>query len=58
MAGIITGTKTAYEYLGESIERFPAGEEMETLLRQAGFRAAQSDPLLFGVVTLYTAVKP
>jgi demethylmenaquinone methyltransferase/2-methoxy-6-polyprenyl-1,4-benzoquinol methylase len=58
MAAIITGTKTAYEYLGESIERFPAGAEMQALLEKAGLGSVLCEPLLFGVVTLYTAIAP
>ena len=47
----------AYSYLPESVGAFPWGEEFVTILRQAGFHNARSQPLTFGVVYLYTARK-
>lgn len=57
MAGILTREKDAYEYLGGSIEQFPAGAEMLDLLKSCHFQKAQATPLTFGVVTLYQAEK-
>lgn len=58
IAGWITGERSAYEYLGESIMSFPRGAEMEALLMQNGFSSARTQPLTLGVVSLYEAVKP
>jgi demethylmenaquinone methyltransferase/2-methoxy-6-polyprenyl-1,4-benzoquinol methylase len=55
MAGLLTGETDAYEYLGGSIEQFPAGEKMTTLLTQTGFTTATVTPLTFGVVSVYDA---
>ncbi len=57
MAGMITGEKDAYEYLGGSIEQFPAGTAMTGLLESCGFTATRADPLTAGVVTLYEGTK-
>lgn len=57
MAGLLTGQKDAYEYLGGSIEQFPAGEKMIALLDKMGLKQGSADPLTFGVVTVYEAVK-
>ncbi len=57
MAGALTGEKDAYEYLGGSIEQFPAGKNMTDLLETCGFQNTQADPLTFGVVTLYEGTK-
>lgn len=57
MAGFLTKEKDAYEYLGGSIEQFPAGERMISLLNGAGYRAASADPMTFGVVTVYEAAR-
>jgi demethylmenaquinone methyltransferase/2-methoxy-6-polyprenyl-1,4-benzoquinol methylase len=54
----LTGQKTAYDYLGESIEQFPSGEAVLRLLEQNGFGKVASEPLTGGIVTIYTAVKP
>lgn len=55
IAGELTGERAAYEYLGESIERFPAGKAMCELLDSAGFREARCERLSGGIVSLYTA---
>jgi demethylmenaquinone methyltransferase/2-methoxy-6-polyprenyl-1,4-benzoquinol methylase len=56
-AALMTGDKSAYEYLGESIEAVPAGEEMCELLRGNGFSEAACHPLSAGIVSLYVARK-
>ena len=57
IAGIVTGRKEAYEYLGDSIEKFPAGFEMASLIAESGFAGAVCEPLSGGIVSLYTAVR-
>ena len=37
VAGVVSGERQAYEYLAESIERFPRGETMLALLGECGF---------------------
>lgn len=56
LAGLLTREKGAYEYLGGSIEAFPAGRAMCDLLEQSGFEAATVKKMTFGVVSLYEAV--
>jgi demethylmenaquinone methyltransferase/2-methoxy-6-polyprenyl-1,4-benzoquinol methylase len=55
LAGIITGQKAAYDYLGDSIEKFPSGLEMCALIEANGFHNADAQPLSGGIVTIYTA---
>ena len=55
LAGIITGQKAAYDYLGATIERFPGGKDMCQLIEASGFRNAQAQPLSAGIVTIYHA---
>lgn len=54
---ILTKEKSAYDYLGESIERFPKGEAMCALMEANGFVNAKAEPLTGGIVTIYTAAK-
>ncbi len=56
-AGMITGHRAGYEYLGESIESFPSGRAMCELLGRSGFRGTQAVPLAAGIVSIYTAHK-
>jgi demethylmenaquinone methyltransferase/2-methoxy-6-polyprenyl-1,4-benzoquinol methylase len=56
-AGLLTGQRAGYEYLGESIEAFPSGEAMNKLIAQNGFRHSCARPLAAGIVSIYTAEK-
>ena len=47
----------AYSYLNQSVEEFPSGEALATLVREAGFFAVQSIPLTFGITTLSLATR-
>ena len=53
----LTQKKTAYDYLGESIEQFPGGDALVKLIEANGFRDATAQPLTGGIVTIYTATK-
>ena len=54
IAGCLTGERGAYEYLGDSIERFPSGAAMCRLLEEAGFASPSAERLTGGIVSLYT----
>jgi demethylmenaquinone methyltransferase/2-methoxy-6-polyprenyl-1,4-benzoquinol methylase len=58
MAGWVTGQRDAYEYLGGSIEAFPAGKAMTTLMETCGFAETEVTPLTFGVVSIYQGTRP
>jgi demethylmenaquinone methyltransferase/2-methoxy-6-polyprenyl-1,4-benzoquinol methylase len=57
VAALVTGNRAGYEYLGESIETFPSGEAMCSLIRSNGFASADARPLAAGIVSIYTATK-
>jgi demethylmenaquinone methyltransferase/2-methoxy-6-polyprenyl-1,4-benzoquinol methylase len=57
IGSFLTRQKSAYDYLGDSIEQFPNGESMLQLLRSSGFKNATIEPLTGGIVTIYTAEK-
>lgn len=56
-AALVTGNRAGYEYLGESIEAFPSGAAMCSLIRGNGFASADARPLAAGIVSIYTARK-
>lgn len=58
VAGALTGDKSAYVYLNESIEAFPDRHALATEIRAAGFSPVHARPLTFGIVALHEAVKP
>ena len=53
----LTRKKSAYDYLGVSIEEFSGGEALLRLMEANGFRDAAAEPLTGGIVTIYTATK-
>ena len=53
----LTRRKSAYSYLGESIEEFPSGHSLTQLIQSSGFAHATVEPLTGGIVTIYTAEK-
>jgi demethylmenaquinone methyltransferase/2-methoxy-6-polyprenyl-1,4-benzoquinol methylase len=53
----ISGHSAAYSYLPASVGSFPPPAEFVTLLQRAGFSQVRADPLTFGIVYLYTAVR-
>ena len=55
---IISRDRHAYSYLPATMEAFPQGEEMQGILRKAGFDEVQCRRFTFGLSTLYTACKP
>ncbi len=54
---IISGDRTAYTYLPDTVMRFPEGEDFLALLSSAGFRTVRQDRLTFGIATIYTGEK-
>lgn len=54
---MISRDKAAYTYLPESVEAFPDGDNFLSHLRNLKFSSCNSQPLTFGISSLYTAVK-
>jgi len=55
LASFLTGKKSAYNYLGDSIEEFPSGATMIDLIEASGFKQAWFQPLSYGIATIYAA---
>jgi demethylmenaquinone methyltransferase / 2-methoxy-6-polyprenyl-1,4-benzoquinol methylase len=55
LGSFLTREKSAYDYLGDSIEEFPSGHAMINLIQASGFGHATLQPLSCGIATIYTA---
>jgi demethylmenaquinone methyltransferase / 2-methoxy-6-polyprenyl-1,4-benzoquinol methylase len=55
LGSFLTRKKSAYDYLGDSIEVFPSGHAMIDLIEASGFKHVTLKPLSYGIVTIYTA---
>ena len=57
MGQIIARDWHSYQYLVESIRRFPKQAEFSTMIREAGFKAIRHENLFFGVAAIHSGFK-
>jgi demethylmenaquinone methyltransferase / 2-methoxy-6-polyprenyl-1,4-benzoquinol methylase len=55
---LVAGDGEPYRYLVESIQRFPAADDFEAMIRKAGFRRTGYERLTGGVVAIHSGWKP
>ena len=54
---LISKDKEAYQYLPDTVMKFPDGEDFTSILRKVGFASITQRPLTFGVATIYCGQK-
>ena len=54
----ISGQKTAYTYLPNSVKRFPDQQELAGMIQQAGFEQVTFENLTGGIAALHLGSKP
>jgi demethylmenaquinone methyltransferase/2-methoxy-6-polyprenyl-1,4-benzoquinol methylase len=54
---IISKDKEAYQYLPDTVMKFPDGDDFLGILRKVGFASLTQRPLTFGVATIYDGQK-
>ncbi len=57
IGSLISRDKSAYTYLPESVQAFPAGADFENILKKVGFNKTACKSLTFGISAIYTAQK-
>jgi demethylmenaquinone methyltransferase / 2-methoxy-6-polyprenyl-1,4-benzoquinol methylase len=58
IAGLFSGRRDAYQYLGESVLNFPSPMTLATMMQGAGFVTIRYKLQTFGVSALHVAEKP
>ena len=58
IGGLISGSRGAYEYLPDSVSRFPDQKRLAELMRGAGFEGVEYRNLTGGIAALHTATRP
>ena len=58
IGGIISGARAAYEYLPDSVSRFPDQKGLAELMREAGFADVEYQNLTAGIAALHLAERP
>jgi demethylmenaquinone methyltransferase/2-methoxy-6-polyprenyl-1,4-benzoquinol methylase len=54
IGGLVSGLRSAYEYLPDSISRFPDQQALAAMMRAAGFAEVEFENLSGGVAALHT----
>ena len=49
--------EASYQYLVESIRKFPKQEELEEMMREAGFKSVSHENITGGVVAIHSGFK-
>ena len=57
IGGMISGDRSAYEYLPNSVLHFPAPDKFIAMVQSAGFPIVEHTPLTFGICRMYVAKK-
>jgi demethylmenaquinone methyltransferase/2-methoxy-6-polyprenyl-1,4-benzoquinol methylase len=56
--GLISGSKSAYQYLPESVLGFPDQNELASIMRRAGFEEVTFQNLSGGIAALHLGMRP
>lgn len=57
VGGWLSGDRNAYTYLPTTAAAFPAGQKFSRIMTQQAFQEVSAEPLLGGIVYLYTAMR-
>ncbi len=57
IGGLVSGSRAAYTYLPDSVERFPGAEELAGAMRSAGFLDVHYERMTGGIVALHRGRK-
>ena len=58
VGGLVSGSRGAYEYLPDSVSRFPDQERLAAMMRAAGFERVAYQNLTGGIAALHTGTRP
>lgn len=57
IGGLVSGERSAYEYLPASVLRFPAPEKFIEIMKSSGFDTVEHTPLTLGICRMYVGGK-
>jgi demethylmenaquinone methyltransferase/2-methoxy-6-polyprenyl-1,4-benzoquinol methylase len=58
IGGLVSGSRGAYEYLPDSVSRFPDQERLAALMREVGFEEVEYQNLTGGIAALHLGTRP
>ena len=57
IGGLVSGSRASYEYLPDSVSKFPDQKRLATLMREAGFEEVGYKNLTGGIAALHTGAR-
>ena len=57
VGGLVSGSRGAYEYLPDSVSKFPDQQALAAIMRETGFREVEYENLTGGIAALHIGVK-
>jgi demethylmenaquinone methyltransferase/2-methoxy-6-polyprenyl-1,4-benzoquinol methylase len=57
ISSLISGKKSAYRYLSDSVIDFPPPEELKNIMEEAGLKEVKYQSLTLGITTVHTGIK-
>lgn len=58
IGGIVSGSRAAYEYLPDSVSRFPDQKRLATMMQEAGFDEVEYKNLTGGIAAIHLGTRP
>lgn len=58
LGGLVSGSRGAYEYLPDSVKRFPDQKRLAAMMREAGFVEVEFKNLTGGIAALHMGTRP
>ena len=58
LGGVVSGSKSAYEYLPDSLTRFPDQQQLAALMRDVGFERVDYLNLTGGIAAIHCGIRP
>jgi demethylmenaquinone methyltransferase/2-methoxy-6-polyprenyl-1,4-benzoquinol methylase len=58
IGGLLSGSRSAYEYLPDSVSRFPDQRRLAGMMREVGFEQVEFENLTGGVAALHQGTRP
>ena len=58
IGGLLSGSRSAYEYLPDSVSRFPDQKRLAALMRKVGFEEVEYRNLTGGIAALHLGTRP
>ena len=58
IGGLVSGSRGAYEYLPDSVSKFPDQKRLVALMRETGFAEVGYRNLTGGIAALHTGTRP